>query len=57
MEISLGSCYEVETLLDIGKCLGFGDPIQCEHLSTLVISEIKMLHVFIGRLSESIRRG
>ena len=53
VEFSLGSCYELETQLQIISDQNMGDAIDIEALIDLVIEEQKMIHGFKNKLANS----
>ena len=50
IQISLGSCYELETQLLISEALKFGENKLCSKLLTDVCDEQKMLISFMNKL-------
>jgi four helix bundle protein len=52
LEISLGSCFELETQLLIAEAVNFGDAIKRTELIFTIWDEEKMLWGFISKLSE-----
>jgi four helix bundle protein len=49
--ISLGSCSELETFIDISFDLGFLSALDAENLQALLVSESKMIRALIKKLN------